>query len=179
MRKIAIFLRNNQMEIAALLFFAGILALGGWFCGHRQLGGFDHSALVDTAWRMFLGQKPYEDFYLTTPISFYVGAGWAFHIWGADLVCACLGQYRLYRSCVWSAPFSFATVDPLAMGAFARLGMPSTGVPGNLLLVVQQHGYGCLLAIFYILAGIGAGGEFQNGADCLLFFLASLAYSKT
>lgn len=62
---------------------AGVLALAMWGFGHRQFGGFDHSALVDTAWRIASQQKPYEDFYLTTPVGFYLGAGLAFSLWGA------------------------------------------------------------------------------------------------
>ena len=53
-----------------------------WSFGHRQFGGFDYSALVDTAWRMASHQQPYVDFYLTTPIAFYLGAGLAFAVWG-------------------------------------------------------------------------------------------------
>lgn len=55
-----------------------------WFIGHRQLGGFDMSALVDTGWRIASGQKPYLDFPLTTPISFYMGAALAIKLWGAN-----------------------------------------------------------------------------------------------
>jgi hypothetical protein len=61
---------------------ATLLAVAMWYFGHRQFGGFDHSALVDTAWRMVSFQRPYEDFYLTTPIAFYLGAGLAFAVWG-------------------------------------------------------------------------------------------------
>lgn len=48
-----------------------------------QLGGFDMSALVDTGWRMASGQTPYVDFPLTTPVAFYIGAGWALQLFGA------------------------------------------------------------------------------------------------
>lgn len=53
-----------------------------WIFGHEQLGGFDMSALVDTGWRMANSQVPYVDFPLTTPVAFYVGAGWALQIFG-------------------------------------------------------------------------------------------------
>ena len=37
----------------------------GWiimWCGMRQFGGFDHSALIDPAWRIVCGQRPGVDF---------------------------------------------------------------------------------------------------------------------
>jgi hypothetical protein len=69
---------------ACWMIAATLLAVAIWFFGHRQMGGFDHSALVDTAWRLASHQKPYRDFYLTTPVGFYLGAGLAFAVWGAN-----------------------------------------------------------------------------------------------
>jgi hypothetical protein len=59
--------------------FCGIFV---WFCGHRQFGGFDHSVLIDTGWRLLQGQQPYEDFPCTMPIGFVLGAGYAFRLFG-------------------------------------------------------------------------------------------------
>lgn len=40
------------------------------------------SALIDTGWRMAIEQTPYVDFPLTTPVAFYIGAGWAIQFFG-------------------------------------------------------------------------------------------------
>ena len=66
------------ISAAAIFLFLSI-----WIFGHRQLGGFDMSALIDTGWRIASGQTPYIDFPLTTPVIFYLGAGWAIKLWGA------------------------------------------------------------------------------------------------
>ena len=59
-----------------------ILGICIWIFGHRQFGGFDHSALIDTGWRLYSGQRPYQDFVLTTPPAFYLGAWLALSLWG-------------------------------------------------------------------------------------------------
>ena len=52
--------------------------------GMIQFGGFDHSALIDMGWRIHLGQKPFRDFPCTMPPLFYLGAGWAFDVFGVS-----------------------------------------------------------------------------------------------
>ena len=42
------------------------------------------SALIDTGWRMANSQTPYVDFPLTTPVAFYIGAGWAIQLFSAN-----------------------------------------------------------------------------------------------
>lgn len=71
--------RKSDLVILSIL----LLALSMWHFGHRQLGGFDMSALVDTGWRMANNQTPYIDFPLTTPVAFYIGADWAIRFFGA------------------------------------------------------------------------------------------------
>jgi len=53
-----------------------------WIFGHRQFGAYDYSTLIDVAWRLYIGQQPYRDFYLTLPVGFYLGALSAYKIWG-------------------------------------------------------------------------------------------------
>ena len=67
------------------LIVAGVAAVLGALtvaCGLRQFGGFDHSVAVDVAWRMINGQTPYVDFPCTLPPGFYLGAFYAFMIFG-------------------------------------------------------------------------------------------------
>lgn len=68
------------------IFCAASLGLGmailSYWCGMRQFGGFDHSALIDMGWRLYSGQKPYVDFPCTLPVGFYLGAEWAFRWFG-------------------------------------------------------------------------------------------------
>jgi hypothetical protein len=99
---------------------ACLLGIAMWRFGHMQMGGFDHSALVDTAWRMVNHQQPYRDFYLTTPIAFYLGAGLAFSIWGVK-----------WSALVWVA-IVYALVTFLLMSiSFASFAPPqfSIGLP--------------------------------------------------
>jgi hypothetical protein len=61
----------------------GIFSLIMW-CGMRQFGGFDHSALIDPAWRIVCGQLPFRDFPCPLPPAFYLGAAWAFEGFGVS-----------------------------------------------------------------------------------------------
>src|SRR5258706_5676102 len=85
----SIFLHNGYpmsflFRKPTLIFVSSVLlALAMWSFGHKQLGGFDMGALVDTGWRMANSQIPYVDFPLTTPVAFYIGAGWAIQLFGA------------------------------------------------------------------------------------------------
>lgn len=74
----SIFARKPVLTFLSAL----LLIVTMWIFGHEQLGGFDMSALVDTGWRMANSQTPYVDFPLTTPVAFYVGAGWALKFFG-------------------------------------------------------------------------------------------------
>lgn len=70
----------------SLLSGAGVSLLCGaliWIFGHRQLGGFDHSALIDLGWRMASGQRPGVDFPSTLPIGFVLGVRHAFQFFGS------------------------------------------------------------------------------------------------
>ncbi|PWU18609.1 MAG: hypothetical protein C5B50_08625 [Verrucomicrobia bacterium] len=62
------------------------LALGGLvhWCGMRQFGGMDLGTLIDTGWRLAQGQRPYVDFPCTTPPAFFLGAGYAFKLFGVS-----------------------------------------------------------------------------------------------
>jgi hypothetical protein len=54
------------------------------FFGMRQFGGFDHSVLVDTPWRMIHHQTVCRDFPNTFPIGFVLGAYYANALFGAS-----------------------------------------------------------------------------------------------
>ena len=62
--------------------------------GQRQFGGCDFSILVDVAWRQHIGQQAYKDFFSTVPPGFYLGARYAFDLfgvnWTALLTMACV-----------------------------------------------------------------------------------------
>ncbi|MFN8412666.1 MAG: hypothetical protein U0Z26_09790 [Anaerolineales bacterium] len=75
---ITVFSRKSILLLSSVL----LIVCSMWTFGHRQLGGFDMSALTDTGWRIANYQNPYHDFPLTTPVAFYVGAGWAFQLFG-------------------------------------------------------------------------------------------------
>ncbi len=76
------FLQNRK----SLLSFVGctcffILNFSIW-CGRKQIGGFDQSVVIDVGWRLFNGQVPYRDFVCTLPPGFYLGAFYAFKLFG-------------------------------------------------------------------------------------------------
>ncbi|HSI08254.1 MAG TPA: hypothetical protein VK985_06665 [Rariglobus sp.] len=60
---------------AAVACFSGVV-------GMKQFAGFDHSALIDTPWRILNGQRPYLDFPSTLPVGFYLSAYYAFKLGG-------------------------------------------------------------------------------------------------
>jgi hypothetical protein len=68
----------------SLLGLAGAVgcALAIGIFGRRQLGGFDHSVLVDLGWRLVSGQRPYVDFPCTVPVGFMMGGKYAFELFG-------------------------------------------------------------------------------------------------
>lgn len=52
--------------------------------GMRHFGGFDHSVVVDLAWRLYRGQRPFVDFTTTVPVGFMLGCGYAFSLFGTN-----------------------------------------------------------------------------------------------
>ncbi|PWU11919.1 MAG: hypothetical protein C5B50_22405 [Verrucomicrobia bacterium] len=76
-----------------------------YWCGMRQLGGSDHGFLVDTGWRLAQGQRPYMDFPCTVPPGFYLGAGFAFKLfgmsWSALIRFTALFSLSLFLWSVW------------------------------------------------------------------------------
>lgn len=64
---------------------AGLAVLVSAFILHYgmyQVGGFDYSSLIETAWRLYKGQKAFVDFPLTTPIAYVLGSVWGFQWFG-------------------------------------------------------------------------------------------------
>jgi hypothetical protein len=51
-------------------------------CGMHQIGGYDHSILVEHGWRLFSGQTAYQDYPCTVPVMFPLGAKFAFQWFG-------------------------------------------------------------------------------------------------
>lgn len=76
------FLKSERKWTIGSLFLGGAMFLITLWAGMRQFGGFDHSALIDTAWRIYQGQMPYHDFPCTVPPGFFLGAWLAFKFFG-------------------------------------------------------------------------------------------------
>jgi hypothetical protein len=76
-------LENSRKQIGVLSAAAVFILCFTIWCGLSQIGGFDHSVLIDLAWRMIHGQVPYKDFPCTLPPGFYLGAFYAFKLFGA------------------------------------------------------------------------------------------------
>jgi hypothetical protein len=61
---------------------AGAVAAASLTFGRWQLGGFDHSVLIDIGWRLVQGQRPYLDFPCTVPVYWMEAIGLAFRMLG-------------------------------------------------------------------------------------------------
>ena len=70
------------LAIGAIGFLSIILATLNWSFGHQQFGGHDQGVMVDIAYRMYLGQKPYQDFFSTVPAFFFLGCLWGLQLFG-------------------------------------------------------------------------------------------------
>lgn len=88
--------RQSLAAGAGASLLCGLLA---WSFGHRQFGGFDHSALIDLGWRMASGQRPGVDFASTLPIGFVLGVRHAGQLFGE----------RWSAFVAWQACFAVAT----------------------------------------------------------------------
>ena len=112
-------------KLTIMLVSICFIVISMWSFGNKQLGGFDISALVDTGWRMASGQTAYVDFPVTTPIAFYVGAGWAIQLFGAKwssfiviaiiftVISFILQTYLLSLVLAWRHAFAISLVSQL------------------------------------------------------------------
>jgi hypothetical protein len=77
-----------EAAVSVRLFYGVAAAAGAGIivfirrCGMHQIGGFDHSVLVDVGWRLFNGQRAYVDFPCTLPVAFILGAKFAYQWFG-------------------------------------------------------------------------------------------------
>ena len=78
--------KTNSNKIIFLILIG--LSFFIWFfiinIGNRQFGGGDMGIIVDAGWRLYSGQIPYKDFICTVPPSFYLGAKYAFDLFGVS-----------------------------------------------------------------------------------------------
>lgn len=82
--------RSLNIHISQIAFYS-LVSLAGCFLafcifdfGMRQFGGFDHSVLIDVGWRLVQGQKVHIDFPCTLPAGFFLGAKFAFQLFGVS-----------------------------------------------------------------------------------------------
>jgi len=75
-------LANRSLYYASIGCLAIIIPLVIYWCGMTQFGGFDHSMVIDSGWRLFNGQHPFSNFPCTAPISFFLIPYYAFMIFG-------------------------------------------------------------------------------------------------
>ena len=73
------------MKVRRSILLGASAVLVAWFILHfgmMQFGGMDGSALIQGAWRYYLGQTPLVDFYTVAPPSYIVLPGLAFKLFG-------------------------------------------------------------------------------------------------
>jgi hypothetical protein len=75
--------RETTTRFVSVAFAALLVGALIWTFGRRQIGGFDHSVVIDFAWRVASGQRVFTDFPSTVPIGFVAGSGLAFRLLGA------------------------------------------------------------------------------------------------
>lgn len=73
---------RHILAIGAIGFLSIILALLNWSFGNQQFGGHDQGVMVDIAYRLYVGQKPYQEFYSTVPVLFFLGSLWGLQLFG-------------------------------------------------------------------------------------------------
>jgi hypothetical protein len=74
---------KENTGLKSLAYIVTLFIFGfSFYCGFQQIGGFDHSLLVDVAWRQHIGQIPYKDFVCTYPVGFVLGCKLAFALFG-------------------------------------------------------------------------------------------------
>ena len=98
----------SQKIFYGLAGFLGIsIFLSIWKFGMCQFGGFDHSVVVEVGWRLIQGQKVHVDFPCTLPVGFFLGAKYAFKMFGVrweSLIFMTAGfSLMLYAWSLWLA----------------------------------------------------------------------------
>jgi len=68
-------------RLTSLLCILGV-SVGILFYGMRQFGSIDHAILIDSAWRLYQGQVPYQSFCCKLPPGFLIGGVLAFNLFG-------------------------------------------------------------------------------------------------
>ena len=76
------FIINTKILIFIHLFIVLLLFYTINSFGMHQIGGFDHSAMIETAWRLEQGFTPIRDFYCTFPFLFYFGLDLSYKLFG-------------------------------------------------------------------------------------------------
>ncbi len=76
--------KNNTLQWSVIALTAVCVGIYSFLIGMRQFAGFDHSALIDPAWRIYSGQRPYADFPCSLPVGFYLPAFYAFKLFGVS-----------------------------------------------------------------------------------------------
>ncbi len=92
------------------------MAVTIWLLGIRQFGGYDHSALIQAGWLQLRSLVPFQDYPCTFPPLFFLGARYAFRIFGV----------RWSAFVLLMAAFAFLSFLFLSR-QFRALGFPSIG----------------------------------------------------
>ncbi len=153
---------------------SGAVVIGGaiLWCGMRQFGGFDHSALIDLAWRLANGQHPYRDFPCPIPIGFVLGAGYAFQLFGVHwrslvLVDALFAMVTFAWSC--------ALLERL-LGGRGRAWLVAFCVQATTTLLVAYWWYNPVTAVTGIIFILAAAAWLQEPRSVLVqvYYILSL-----
>jgi hypothetical protein len=98
-------LRGNVLFYGCVALAGIAVALVIYWCGMRQLGGFDHSIVIDSGWKVVSGQRPVADFPSTSPIGFVLGAYYAFKVcgvsWAALVISFAFFSVALFLWSLW------------------------------------------------------------------------------
>lgn len=125
-REAILVIAPRRTMLTTLMGSLGIAALI-WIEGQRQFGGCDFSELVDVAWRQHIGQKVYRDFICTLPPGFYLGARWAFDLFGASwralvgMTCLFTAGWMLWATRLLTALAGSRPMAPLLATAVAAM----------------------------------------------------------
>lgn len=73
-------------EVITPVVLAGMMASLVLSFGARRFGGIDLSHMINLGYRQYLGQIPFQDFYVTSPPLFFLGSKWALQLFGLKWV---------------------------------------------------------------------------------------------
>lgn len=89
-------MRLSFQKYAGIFCISVLIAIANLYLGQHEIGGYDLSSIIDSGWRLFIGQSPGRDFICTLPPSLYLFTRIAFGVFGVRWASIFIAQSALY-----------------------------------------------------------------------------------